>query len=93
MTGGAARDELPWPRLPSVTKGALKDLTYHEEQQRAPVPGAFTFPVFSLSQDHVERSHLGLEWLHKLGVNRDLVLSRVVLSGENGFRSGQVIAA
>lgn len=47
----------------------------HEQQQRALLPGAFTFPVFSLSQDHVVRSQLGLEWLHKLGVDTDPVLS------------------
>lgn len=39
------------------------------------VLGAFTFPVFNFSQEHVERSQLGLEWLHKLGVDRDPVLS------------------
>lgn len=39
------------------------------------VPGAFTFPVLGLSQDHVARLQLGLEWLHECGVNIDLVLS------------------
>lgn len=48
---------------------------HHEQQRRALVPGGFTFPVFGLSQDHVARSQLGLEWLHKLGVNTDVVLS------------------
>lgn len=79
--------------MEELHKRSLKELMYHEELQKALVSRAFTFPVFSLSQDHVGRSHLGLEWLHKLGVNTDLVLSRVVLHGENGFRSGQVIAA
>lgn len=35
--GGAAREE-PWSRLPSVSQGAPKELVYHEEQQRAPLP-------------------------------------------------------
>lgn len=47
----------------------------NSEQQRALVPEAFTFPVFSLSQDHIARSQLGLEWLHELGVDTNLVLS------------------
>lgn len=35
---------------------------------------AFTFPVFSLSQDHVERSQLGFKWFHQCGVDADVVL-------------------
>lgn len=75
----AARDE------PALANASLSDSVSHsaprephgslEQQQREPVPGALTFPVFSLSQDHVPRSQLGLERLHKLGVDTNPVLS------------------
>lgn len=73
----AAGDE-PWPTPASVTACLTvlhEGADNHEQQQRVLVPGAFTFPVFSLSQDQVARSQLGLERLHKLGVHTDPVLS------------------